>query len=1064
MMFRLQKYSRIVTAFLLVIITCVLLPIRLNAEEVSGKTVRVGYYENEVFEEGASEDAVKTGYAYEYYQKMSEYTGWKYEYVYGGFSELYDMLLAGDIDLLAGLAKREDREGLVGYPSAPMGSEIYTLVKHEEESSITADPSTLTGKKIGVLKSAIADVLEAWLDDQNLSADVISFDDYESLFAAFDQKKVDVLAAEGDGAYGREHAEVICSFGSSDYYLCVNIQRNDLLQELNQAQSELAIEEPDYLSSLRSRYYSASVKSRTFSEAEKQWVNDHSELRVGYLENYLPYCGTDAKGQVTGMVKDLIPQYLHELEISGIDVTYRGYQSYDDMIHAVTSGEIDTAFPVGGGLYYAEESGIYQSVPVVSASTDLVYEGEYQDEDLKDFAVNENNHMQYYYIRTNFPDAEINLYPSIDDCLEAVLAGDAGATTLNGLRANDILKNSRYKGLYLKQLGKTDDRCFGVKIGNEGLLKLLNHGINIVGSEYVQDLSYQYAGELYSYSFSDMLRDYIWIFLTILLLVSVLIILLIVRELKHSKTANRLKSDFVSSMSHEIRTPITAILGMNELIQRESSDDRILQYSDNIEKAGESLLGIINNILDFSKIEAGRMEISNEPYSLPELLLEQEALTSHRTAEKDLTFTLEVDEALPVSPVGDRQKLRQILANLLSNAIKYTESGEVKLIVRLLSKEEDHFTMEISVEDTGIGIRESEKNKLFSAFDRLDLERTRNIEGSGLGLAITQRMLSFMGSEIELSSEYGKGSRFFFCLQQGISDGTPIGSFRDWEIAESSRQRKRRQATFTAPTARLMIVDDTPMNLQVICGLLKQNNMQIDTAESGDKCIELFGQRTYDLIFLDQRMPNMDGLETLQELSRRYPDALKRTPVISLTANVLSGAKEQMLKAGFTDYLTKPVNLTQLEELLLRTLPPEKIQKIEASEKDTETEMETFLPEAIQSLPQLDTEEGIDYCGDTEDYLEALKIWQASAEEKAKNLETLLQEDNLNEYTLLVHSMKSMLRSIGAKELSAHAAKLEAAAREEDTMLLRQDTYGFTAQIRELRKALTQALPDSDIA
>ncbi|MCR5652009.1 MAG: transporter substrate-binding domain-containing protein [Lachnospiraceae bacterium] len=256
--------------------------------DTKSEVVRVGYYENEVFEEGAGEGEVKSGYAYEYYRKLSEYTGWKYEYVYGEFSDLYQMLLDGKIDLLAGLAKREDRTGIIGYPDAVMGSESYYLVKHDEDLNITADPSTLNGCRIGVLDSAMVGVLDQYLDDHDVNADVVTYPDYTRLFAAFDSHDVDILAAESDGAYGRDHSEVLSVFGTSDYYLCVNINRSDLLSELNSAQTLLAADEPNYLSSLGTKYYSVSVTARAFSQAEREWMDTHDTLKVGYLENYLP--------------------------------------------------------------------------------------------------------------------------------------------------------------------------------------------------------------------------------------------------------------------------------------------------------------------------------------------------------------------------------------------------------------------------------------------------------------------------------------------------------------------------------------------------------------------------------------------------------------------------------------------------------------------------------------------------------------------------------------------------------------------------------------------------------
>jgi signal transduction histidine kinase/response regulator of citrate/malate metabolism len=1030
-----------------------------QANSESAETVKIGYYENEVFEEGAAPGAVKTGYAYEYYRKLSEYTGWNYEYVYGGFGELYDMLLAGEIDLLAGLAKREDRLDIIGYPSVPMGNEIYTLVKHDDDTSVTFSASSISGKKIGVLKSAIAEVLQTYLDENEINAEVVSFDDYESLFTAFDTKQVDILAAEGDGAYGRDHAEVICTFGTSDYYLCVSIKRPDILAELDEAQSMLAMEEPNYIGTLQSKYYSSSVSSHTFSAAERDWLTEHKELKIGYLNNYLPYSTTDRNGDVHGIVKDIVPRMLSDLAITDVSVSYVGYDRYDDMISDIREDKIDVVFPVGGGLYYSEENGIYQSTSVVSASTELVFKDEYDADDVQKFAVNENNRMQYYFVRTNYPDAEIVMYPDIDACLKAVMKGEVGATTLNGLRANDMLKNSKYDGLFSKPMTKADDRCFGVKIGNEGLLKLFNRGIKVIGADYISEIAYKYSEELYTYTFMDRVKDNLWLLLVLSLTIAILIIALITRDLKHTQQENRMKSDFVSNMSHEIRTPITAILGMNEMIQLETDDANVLRYSGNIAKAGESLLGIINDILDFSKIEAGRMELITAPYLMPELIGELQMMVIKRAEEKGLNFEMQIDERLPREAVGDVQKLRQVITNILTNAVKYTKEGSVKLSMTLLSREEDHFTMEVAVEDTGIGIKAEEMGKLFSAFDRLDLEKTKSIEGSGLGLTISQRLLSMMNSRIEVTSEYGKGSRFWFVLEQGISDGTEIGSYKVFSAGDDEKYRGRRDAMFTAPDARILIVDDTPMNLQVICGLLKSHQMTIDTANGGEECLALFSQNTYDMVFLDQRMPNMDGVETLAKIKELYPEAAEKTPIVCLTANVLEGGKEHMLQSGFTDYLTKPVTLFEIEQTLIKYLPYEKIHRLKKMpEEAAADEDEIQVPDEIEALEALDTEMGLDYCGDAEEYLEALKIYKDSAKEKSAKLRELTEATNREAVTLLVHSIKSTSRAIGAKELSAEAEELEAISKDAANELPNDRLIKFAGEYEALGASIGDAL------
>ena len=506
-----------------------------HAEKTEPVTVKVGYYENEVFEEGAEEGAIKTGYAYEYYRKISEYTGWKYEYVYGDFNSLYDKLLNGEIDMLAGLAKKDERLNSIGYPDSPMGHETYNLVKHISASDITLNPATLNGKTIGVLDSAMVDVLNRYLEENSVNATVKKYKEYTGLWEAFDAEELDLIAAEGDGAYGRDDAEVLAPFGSSDYYLCIAKNRADLLADLNEAQLTLEAEEPHWLQTLDDKYYPVSISVRAFSASEKEWLDSHDTMKVGYLDDYLPYSATDKNGKVTGIVKDIIPEILTDLGLFDLKVTYTGYKSYDDMIDDMTSGEIDVAFPVGGGLYFSEENGIYQSVPVTSSSVELVFKDDYSEKTPSHFAINENNRMQYYFIRTNFPKAEITLYPSIEACLDAVVSGEANCTTLNGLRANDILKNSKYKDLVLHQLTRNDDRCFGVEIGNEGLLKLLNRGMNVVGSDYAQNISFRYTGELYTYTLWDAIKDNMVLFVAIIFAIGVIIILLLIRDKRRTK-------------------------------------------------------------------------------------------------------------------------------------------------------------------------------------------------------------------------------------------------------------------------------------------------------------------------------------------------------------------------------------------------------------------------------------------------------------------------------------------------------------------------------------------------
>ena len=760
----------------------------------NNRLVRVGYYENEVFQEGAQEGKVKTGYAYEYYQKLLEYTGWQYEYVYGEFGDLYQMLLDGEIDLLAGLAKKEDRVDIIGYPDAPMGNETYNLVKHDVDEDITVDPLSLNGKKIGVLDSAMKGNLNDFLSKYKVEAEVVVFRDYEPLFEAFDKHEVDVLAAEGDGAYGRPNAELLYSFGTSDYYLCVNKADPELLDELNMAQTELAIEEPNYINFLRSKYYPVSISSRAFSAPEKEWLAEHKELKVGYLNNFLPYCDTDSSGNVTGVVKDIIPRIMEGLDITGLEISYKSYDSYDDMIEGLNVEEIDIAFPVGGGLYYSEENGILQSGAVISATTDIVYKGDYSEQTTDSFAVNKNNRMQYYFVKTYYPNAQVEFYNTIEACLEAVKNGKVGSATLDGLRANDMLRNSKYKKLSHLQTTHDDDRCFGVRIGDEGLLKLINRGINVLGTDYAQNLAFRYTDQLYHTSLSDMIRDNLVFFGGLMFIVAAVIIALLVRDRRRSKReliaketarkeldealsvaveANKAKSAFLSSMSHEIRTPMNAIIGLDNLaLKNDSLQDETKEYLEKIGESARHLLGLINDILDMSRIESGRLTLKKEEFSFRAVLEQLNTMVMSQCKEKGLNYEYKVIGEINDHYVGDDMKLKQVLINILSNAIKFTEApGSITMTVERIAVYGDHSTVRFVIKDTGIGMDKEFIPKIFDSFAQEDSSRTSKYGSTGLGMAITKNIVELMNGSISVTSEKNVGSEFTVVVTLGNCEG-----------------------------------------------------------------------------------------------------------------------------------------------------------------------------------------------------------------------------------------------------------------------------------------------------
>lgn len=498
-----------------------------------------------------------------------------------------------------------------------------------------------------------------------------------------------------------------------------------------------------------------------------------------------------------------------------------------------------------------------------------------------------------------------------------------------------------------------------------------------------------------------------------------------------AEKANRAKSDFLANMSHEIRTPINAVIGMNEMILRESKDKQILEYADNIDSASHNLLSIINDILDFSKIESGKMEIDEHEYRLDELVHDVRNMINIKAEEKKLEFVVTVDENLPNKLYGDDVRIRQIVINLLTNAVKYTREGSVKLeIGGRTGITDDRLNLEISVTDTGIGINKEDMSRLFDNFSRFDLSANRNIEGTGLGLAITHRLVTLMGGNIEVESEYGKGSVFTVYISQKVLDTERIGSIV-WR--DHDGKLPGYVSVFTAPDAKILAVDDNKMNLMVVENLLKPTKVKLTTCMSGEEALELVENNRYDIILLDHMMPHMDGIETLKRMKTMMANMSREATIIALTANAVSGVREMYLSEGFDDYMSKPIDSRQLEEMLAKYIPSEKVIYTEAEKVTARVQEESDTgqtEEAKPELPLFDIKLGIKYCADSEEmYIEILKMFCAMKDEKQKQLKDFIENEDWNNYTISIHGLKSNSLNIGGQRLSKCCLALETAGK-----------------------------------
>lgn len=483
---------------------------RAFADEEEHKTVKVGWYNSDLFQEGKSDKDIKSGYSYEYLQKVSDYTGWNYEYVYGDWNELLNMLVSGEIDILGGVPRSVKRESQILFPDYEMGMDNFCVYQHDDNRTMNAaDASSFNGQTVGTVKNnTISTCLEKWIDENGLNLSVVYYDDFAQCEAAFTNGEIDALTATDNVVRQGIGYALVAKIGERPYYLAVAKERRDLLEELNYALEILNQTEPYFIQNLQYSVYGATELNRTFTQREQEWISANSEIVVGYLNGYLPYSGTDKNNMATGVVTDVMAAILDSLGLSkSISVQYVAFDNHSEMLTALKSGEIDTAFPVSGVAWGLEKDKINSSATVISCNELLFFKDGRTKEDVKTVAVNKNNTLPQYYIETYIPEAEIVYFDTTEQCFDAVQNSICDGTLLNSLRLQLYTGSEKYSKLSYVQLADADTRCFGLSKSNQALLMLLNRGLRLIGESYAIESSYNYLGDYYQYNKETFFKE-----------------------------------------------------------------------------------------------------------------------------------------------------------------------------------------------------------------------------------------------------------------------------------------------------------------------------------------------------------------------------------------------------------------------------------------------------------------------------------------------------------------------------------------------------------------------------
>ena len=915
-----------------------------NNDEKQSQIIRVGSVEDTF--NYVDKNGVRRGYGYELMQALAGYTGWKFEYVKCDWSDCFDKLENGEIDIMGDISYTDERAQKMLFPDEPMGEEKYILYADLSDTDIgMSDFKSLDGKRVGVLMYTEPEImLTEWENKNGIHTEHVNVNNDDDVEKKLANHEIDCFVSLEESTWSEQGISSVTTIGKSGIYFAINKERSDIKTELDYAMRQLEQDSPFFKADLYKKYFTLDY-IQVLTGKEKVWVEEHGGIQIGFLNNDPAIFSMDEEtGKLTGMLAEYISYAKDCLGNQTLEFNIHAYDDYDEMIQALQNREIDMIFYAGRNPYFAEQNGYALTNTAWTYSLMAVTDEEKFDENkVHTVAVPKEKYALKQHIAFSYPEWKLVDCDSLDNAADMVIQEKADCFLMGASQALIYDNSQNFKSV---PLTKTMEACFTVREGEGSLLSILNKTIKAMPSDMLTSALAIYDSTADKVTFSDFIKDNLLVFLATVgfLALSIIgIILVLLRKarkaeavaklaakdtkklndkleiaLKKAEDASLAKTRFLNNMSHDIRTPMNAILGYAQLMEEELKEKDLPETSDHLEKlqqSGNLLLSIINNVLDMARIESGRMEIDENYGRIEDIRQTLFEIFEDEAKKKNLAlhYTINVEHE---NILTDTTKVKEIFVNILSNAIKYTPAGGSVMvdIDELPCEEPGYMIVRTRVSDTGIGMSQDYLSKIFEAFTRERNTTKSKITGSGLGMSIVKKYVDLLGGTIDVESELGKGSTFTVTLKHRIADE----SYYVKKHAENPES-----CSEILEGRNILLAEDNDLNAEIAEAILERAGLKTERVEDGIQCVNKITKMpvgTYDMILMDIQMPRMDGYKATQAI-RHLPDKDKACiPIVAMTANAFEEDKRDAVAAGMNGHIAKPIQIDKLLSMLAEVL------------------------------------------------------------------------------------------------------------------------------------------------